>query len=1775
MELIQILVAGTQGPDDLRTLEQDATLARIANKNSSTTRPEFTGYVIYPDGTLTNDYSQLFFVNEFVKAEFLKYMQPGPEARVAIINIYGQPIQYNLIGEEVVDTTPIVTEPTSGTSNNTTIIRATIVVNILPAVIIPPVTYTINVNVLPAETKTQTKTLSYGFNIKLSPLEINLSRPIINKAYEFLADIVDGYVDEDRELRTLLNFGEDRQNVVLAYRYGNKDILGLNTLQVKLLNPVPDDIAIGNSAFISLELAKTTIDKVRVRFAPPIDATPYLRPKNMSAKANISLGKSVNNVTLQLLSLDTGSYGSYDSSKNISFEDQLYRRWYSFDFNSSELNIDFTDYNNFVFYGSAALRLEAFKQKLYRIESLTSQSIQFEGSVFTGSLASAGAAYILEQSANLSKEKETIIRSFDRYEQFLYFTTSGSNLPYTASAWYADGGYEYNPIAYWPKDASGSLYSPYSTQATEWLATQSAIAQRFDEFNENNLINTIPTHIREDDDNASYITFVAMIGHFFDIIKPYIDQFPYVYSRYTDPNEELSKDLVTDIAESVGFPLPTLNSIYSISDNVLGTAQTEPRRDYTVETHKRLLHNLPFFAKSKGTRTALSTLLKSFGINEQLINIGETGTSETSSLYVFDEFSTGLDFNPGENVYIKLPIIESNRIPLPKSLQFNLTVAESKNMTILTAGNSWALHVTPHPTLPNLGRFELTSGSNQELLLSSSYQEIFGDELLNVSIRTYDTGSYATLAVTQVDGEDVIFESIMSEPNGANKFVPLWTSSAFIALGGSGSLVTGSYNGTIDEVRLWGTNLSNEMTLNTAFDPGSNAGDVYTDASNYLYVQLSFNKIDTGSLPTYLINESPYAGKDGSPSLEILEVFGNITLSSFSRYNRTVRQLLPDIGSSGYVTRKIKIAPPATFKALNVNANGVKQLSRTKSIVAPSDKRVQTGRNKVSISTSPTQIINQAIIRNIGLENINAALGIPIELSTTFQTTLEKLKKHYAQYYYVDVNINQYIRVLSEVNSILNQVVDYFIPSKATLLRGVTIEPNILERKKIPILKNLRFYGANTRKTQNAAGSLTGSKADYGATFNLSQKINVVTPAELGGAYSTFDTQHEDWYETSLISQSFKQSKKVSIDITPKHSEIGEYKVYDIQSEDWYNNRLISQSKKIPKKSSIKAVVETDENGTLSVYQTQHENWWDARLISQSKKVARQSRINLQNDINNEAAYFTYGVQHEDWYNAKLISQSLKTTRPATINKPIGATQTDYTTVGTQHEDWLNSKLISQSIKPPRVTRIKVERDINGSYEVYNLQHLDWAEYRKISSSYVSGTVEYVSHSYLPWPKQAIDLGLTSMNKFGYNATNKGSEGTEPYNRLYTRKLYDYEIESTRAGGVTSLYPKALYEIPPSADFRDVGVYTYFNSPEGIYYYPKIAYTPRYVQPLNPEWNFATQEFVGGAPTWSYGQRYNINDVVYQEVNDIMENADMLSPVLSQAKFGNGKFYVFKTRPSYTPPADGTAFYSGSVPTYIPPSLDKENWARLRFRPVEKREARRIVFDTFTVPDPSLNNYTTTTIDVNKIIDIPDRYLDVVSIGNIPANDSVYGEIALQNIASLFALQSNDSGLRVRLYRTAENRDNDISRTAQQFPNVSSGVLLDMTINEPNSVILTNPIVNLVAGSNPPLGKIFYTITNTTNTIRIDANLLFYYFAIEIEARVPTGYLRKHYRFFRDNSTATKRRNWVGCKNTVNTTIDGLPPVQIFVGDGTQLVVSPTQTNDEIITGGGGTLNVT
>jgi hypothetical protein len=165
------------------------------------------------------------------------------------------------------------------------------------------------------------------------------------------------------------------------------------------------------------------------------------------------------------------------------------------DENRAELNTDYTDYNNFVFFSSAATRLYNFYYKASLIESYNTQINALNTIPNTTEASSSLAVY--------QSKINDLITKFDGYDYYLYFD-SGSKA--------------------WPKSTSTkpyTLYSTGSTQVINWYASQSYSASIYDGENQNYIYNIYPNFIVEDTDNDSFQSFNDMVAQMFDDIWLY------------------------------------------------------------------------------------------------------------------------------------------------------------------------------------------------------------------------------------------------------------------------------------------------------------------------------------------------------------------------------------------------------------------------------------------------------------------------------------------------------------------------------------------------------------------------------------------------------------------------------------------------------------------------------------------------------------------------------------------------------------------------------------------------------------------------------------------------------------------------------------------------------------------------------------------------------------------------------------------------------------------------------------------------------------------------------------------------------------------------------------------------------------------------------------------------------------------------------------------------------------------------------------------------------
>jgi len=1018
------------------------------------------------------------------------------------------------------------------------------------------------------------RSVSLGLQIQpYEPVSVGLRDALISVLTNQINSKVRSYVDKDRFLKTLINFGEDTQRIVTNWKLDPND----NTkLLIKLLSPLDFDLDVGNRVFISREVVNSVVDTVKLELIPQPDTSLWLRPKNTEVNSfnsdtellNIH-GRRVANQTLSSIGIDVT--GSEDQYGGYTFKNDILRKWFTDDYKSVELNIDYSDYANFITYSSAKLRLDAFEQKIIKIAELEGKSRFYNtdagGSIFgqfetlistptivqsgvtqslaspvvinqsgslsllTGSLVNvfsvqalpSAALYLVEGAKEAALEIENVIRSFDGYERHLFYNSGSA---YSASVYYQLNGTEYNPDGTWPKqDQNGTLYPPGSPQVTTWYNLQSAIAQRYDDNNVNLLSNAIPQYLQDDLNSQDFIKFTKLIGHLFDSIKLYIDQLPYIYDRRVNATEGLSQDLIWNVAKSFGLSLTNPDSAASLysftTDNT-----TVKKREQVTELYKRFLHNVPYLNRTRGTANSLKALLGIFGLNEQVVGIRETETTSTGSFEIFDEVTNALNFNTGS--YLVLPMTGSSQRET-YTLQFRFNNATDA-ITTLGVGDtgapsgSWVVDLVPHPSASmgsTYGRIEIKDTIG-EVLLSSSYADMFDDEdYYDVMIR-YD-GPTVTLNVAYSDGEEILYSSSMSTTGSYLR--DAWNATQNFYLGGSGSLSTNTFNGYVDEVRVWGERVTDQRFYEQVLDPGSFVGNSYTSPVENLWIRLSFHiprNLGVGSIS----NESPYRNKDGGsdPGLPLLPNLTNVIAVGFTnktayplsmtRVSRKIKQYTTNNGAYSYGSNSIIIAPPAVFT--EVGTGGELILHRNKSIVNNEARRQQQQTKKyLGFFVSPTDAVNNLLIRSLGNIDVKALVGINSRYESKY-SEIERLQNYYKQYYNASVNIPQFVRFFDELAPTLFEQASQFVPAKTILASGIVIEPNILEHKKLVFEKPVKLSGENTRRNNTFTSTERTYTRDFDITLSTGTTIDIRSRETQSAFYTDYNTKL-NLTETSTI----------------------------------------------------------------------------------------------------------------------------------------------------------------------------------------------------------------------------------------------------------------------------------------------------------------------------------------------------------------------------------------------------------------------------------------------------------------------------------------------------------------------------------------------------------------------------------------------------------------------------------------------------------------------------------
>ena len=424
-----------------------------------------------------------------------------------------------------------------------------------------------------------------------------------------------------------------------------------------------------------------------------------------------------------------------------------------------------------------------------------------------------------------------------------------------------------------------------SSEWNDWYNTMETIAEDYDNNNIHSLVNNLPEFLRTGNEHKVLRDFVNMLGEQFDLLRSYIDNYHNIYKLgYKNPNA-MPDNLLPIIGSSLGFDL--YNPITGSLDNYLESTGGDEVGDKKAiaSLWTKILNNIIYIYKTKGTHESLNTLLNLYGYDTNSFNLTEYGGSddEHNPSVVTNSTTNDLDNglrNTTGNVSFREKTDQLKSLNLssgsdnlaldwwsndaePNGIEFIFRTTNTSNtQTLVRASGSadlWDLRIVPSGSSTTTGslEFRLNNSSNgtgsiasNAISMSSGFiNDINNFQYFNVMLQKnivtseYELTQSYHMFVGRKDNDrikDIQFVSMSSFNNNANRnFI---TSSANQNSAGNnlffGEVVTGS----IAEIRAWDAHISMSKFKQHILNYNSIVGGTATTARDNLIYHFKLNE---------------------------------------------------------------------------------------------------------------------------------------------------------------------------------------------------------------------------------------------------------------------------------------------------------------------------------------------------------------------------------------------------------------------------------------------------------------------------------------------------------------------------------------------------------------------------------------------------------------------------------------------------------------------------------------------------------------------------------------------------------------------------------------------------------------------------------------------------------------------------------------------------------------------------------------------------------------------
>ena len=865
---------------------------------------------------------------------------------------------------------------------------------------------------------------------------------------------------ESKYLTHLTNFGNDEQTIISSWENDNwtlskksVDELGnefvkpedeINSIILKLYNPLPANIQKNSTFWITKLMSNPLVETVILTQQNEIEF-PTIKGPNFSIDVDLIQGKSTAYESLDTILLNN----------DVTSSSTLVASYLSSSLtNTDDLNIDYSNgteylWNNFVHFSSAKERVDNF---VYKVQLIENYETAISLSYYTGSgngLHTGSISSIQERERQLLK-KNQLINNFDGFEKFLYTSSSLS----------------------WPHSNTTNRLISTSDGVINWYNDLIDEAEQYDIQNVNWVQNNIPQFIVNNEENRSLLLFFSMIGQHFDNIYFYTKSIEKSRNLGYKSKDGVSDKLLHDVLKSFNWDAKNLAADsklweYTFGLDLNGEQKFDtPAKQRTYEVWRRILNNLPYLLKNKGTRKGIYALLSCYGIPSSNLSIFEFGGPEVNekskSKLVYDNITTALKMSAGSYIDFEWKNTERNR--KPDTIELFVKSAVSSEYTLIS-GSGW--NVVLSGSVGNeYGKVILNySGSNYLNAISSSLLPIFNDKFFGISVSRETSGGNHNLelSVRQSNKERTTFEE--TKATSVLSSVSYWNSGSILRLGNG-------FVGSVDEFRLWSTPLDKERFYEHVSFPEMINGNHISSSTDDLFFRLDFeypkdlavsssllnvdaniyfssslyrNDLESGSITSgsSIFSENPSASYSASAYFP-----NSITTypHQFEVIDRTVVLEIPDAGSTRYSTNKVRFESQTDFNGNDVSG-GVNLSVKNRATKKAFDQS-PTDSNRVGLFFSPTKELNIDIAKSFGGINLDNYIGDPSDNYKSNYSTLDSLRNYYFKRF-DGRDIYAYINLIKLYEKSMFEDIKKMLPARVKATTGLLIEPHILERSKI------------------------------------------------------------------------------------------------------------------------------------------------------------------------------------------------------------------------------------------------------------------------------------------------------------------------------------------------------------------------------------------------------------------------------------------------------------------------------------------------------------------------------------------------------------------------------------------------------------------------------------------------------------------------------------------------------------------------------------------------------